>query len=81
MKFFTASFPDSYEAIVSTTARDLWYKAYHHLRYNARFHTPDQFTHMDMPELNVTVARYILPENMSDDLKLHTTTVIERTVF
>ena len=81
MKLFTAVFPDSHEAIVMTSARELWYHGFHTLRDRARFHTPDQFTHMDMPELGVTVSRYTLPENLSDDLKLHTSTCIERTEF
>lgn len=81
MQLFSATFPDSGELIVDITARRLWYKAYSLLRYNARFHTPEAFTHADFPELRITAGRFTIPESHSEDGKLHRTTIIERTVF
>lgn len=81
MKLFTAVFPDSGEMLIAESARTIWYRGYHILRHRARFDSPIQFTHMDIPALAVTVARLTIPENMSEDLKLHTSTAIERTVF
>lgn len=77
----TAIFPDSNEILKCPDVRDLWYRGYHLLRNRARFETPEQFTHMDLPELGVTVARFVISENRSEDGNLHTTTCIERTVF
>ena len=81
MKLLTAVFPDSQEVLRASSARQLWYHGYHILRNLARFDSPEYFTHMDLPELNVTVARFTIPEDRSIDGKLHTTTCIERTVF
>ena len=81
MKLFAAIFPDSCETLIARTPRRLWYKAYSLLRYNARYDTPEAFTHADFPELEITASRFTIPEDRSEDGKLHTTTVIERTVF
>lgn len=81
MTLFTAIFPDIGEMLIAESARRIWYRGYHILRDRARFDNPEQFTHMDIPALGITVARFTIPENMSEDCKLHTTTVIERTVL
>ena len=81
MKLFTAIFPDSGEMLIAESARRIWYRGYHILRARARFDSPEQFTHMDIPAFNVTATRFTIPEDRSDDGKFHTTTCIERTVF
>lgn len=81
MKLFTALFPDSNEVIQAARARDLWYAAYSLLRYNARYCTPAYFTHMDLPELNVTAARFTITETFTEDGKLHKSTSIERSIY
>jgi len=73
---------DDFQFILNhENARTLWRGAYSLLRYLARYNNPEQFTHLDFPELGVTVARFVIPEDRSEDGKLHTTTCIERTVF
>lgn len=81
---FSAIFSDGFEdfdGIVSTNARRLWYKAYSFLRYISRYRVPENFVHVDFPELGITASRFTIPEDRSIDGKLHRTTVIERTVF
>lgn len=81
MNLFTALFPDSNEVIQATNARDLWYAAFSLLRYNARYYTPAQFTHLDLPELNVTAARFTITETFTEDGRLHKSTCIERSIY
>jgi len=70
------------EYYVDGTAKEAFKRAYQKLRYESRFLYPWEFTHIDMPELGITLARLTIPENESIDGKIiHTTTVIERTVF
>lgn len=78
---YKAIFSDFPFILNHENARTLWYGAYSLLRYLARYNNSEQFTHMDLPELRVTVARFVIPENCSEDGRLHTTTCIERTVF
>lgn len=72
---------DEYHTYTYGTAKDAFKRAYQKLRYQSRFLYPCEFTHIDMPELGITLARLTIPENESIDGKIHTTTVIERTVF
>ena len=78
---FIAIFPDSGEMLIAESARRIWYRGYHILRARARFDSPEHFTHMDIPALNVTAARFTIPGDRSEDGKLHTATVIERRVL
>lgn len=81
---YKAIFSDDYEdyrVILEESPHALWRAAYGLLRYNARFITPENFVHVDFPELGITASRFTIPEECSEDGKLHTTTVIERTVF
>lgn len=74
---YTAIF-DTEEILMSVSAKQLWYSAYRLLRWNARYITPGNFTHMDIPELGITAARFTITETFTDDGKLHTSTCIER---
>ncbi len=77
---YRAIFDDFQFILNHENAHTLWRGAYSLLRYLARYN-PEEFTHMDFPELGVTVARFTIPEDRSEDGKLHTSTCIERTVF
>ncbi len=81
---YKAIFSDGYEdysVIQDESPRTLWRVAHMLLRYDARFITPENFVHVDFPELGITASRFTIPEDRSEDGRLHTTTVIERTVF
>ena len=81
---YKAIFTDGYEdyrVILDESPRILWRAAYKLLRYHARYISPENFVHVDFPQLGITASRFTVPENCSVDGKLHTTTVIERTVF
>lgn len=77
---YRAIFDDFQFILNHENARTLYRDAYSLLRCLARYN-PETFVHLDFPELRVTVVRFTIPEDRSEDGNLHTTTCIERTVF